>query len=197
MISRIRGVLLRRSMESAEVMTPGGVGYEVEIPLTVYERLPPEGEEVEFITYYLVREDEATLFGFLDAAERALFGRLMTAPGVGPRLALAMLSRLSPERLVRAITEKDVATLRQVPGLGPKKAKRVALELADKLDDLAVEVAGPGPRGRVAEEAVGALVALGYSAPQATAAVREALDEAPDLQGTGLIKAALSRIASS
>ncbi len=194
MISRIRGVLLAREMGVVEVMTPGGVGYQIEIPLSVYERLPREGEEVELRTYYLVREDVATLFGFLEGRERELFGRLLTASGVGPRLALNMLSTLAPDRLVRAIVEKDIATLRQVPGLGVKKAERLALELADKLDDLAVAAAAARPEGRAAEEAVGALVALGYSTAQATAAVRRALDDQPGLSGPELIKAALARV---
>ena len=195
MISRIRGVLLRRSMDSVEVMTPGGVAYEIEVPLTVFERLPPEGAEVELRTHYVTREDAATLYGFLEAGERALFARLLTASGVGPRLALNMLSTLSPERLVRAITEKDIPSLRQVPGLGTKKAQRVALELADKLDDIALaEAVGPRPQGRSAEEAIGALVALGYSTAQATAAVRKALDEDASLEGPALIKAALAAV---
>src|SRR5690606_38557586 len=126
--------------------------------------------------------------------ERELFGRLLTASGVGPRLALNMLSTLAPDRLVRAIVEKDIATLRQVPGLGVKKAERLALELADKLDDLAVAAAAARPEGRAAEEAVGALVALGYSTAQATAAVRRALDDQPGLSGPELIKAALARV---
>ena len=194
MISRIRGVLVERSIGAIEVMTPGGVGYQIEIPLGVYERLPREGEEVELRTYYLVREDGVTLYGFLDPRERDLFGRLLTASGVGPRLALNMLSTLSPDRLVRAIMEKDIASLRQVPGLGAKKAERLALELADKLEDLALAAAGPRPEGRAAEEAIGALVALGFSTAQATAAVRKALDEEPGLTGSDLIKAALARV---
>jgi Holliday junction DNA helicase RuvA len=194
MISRIRGTLLRRELESAEVMTPGGVAYEVSIPLSVYERLPREGAEVELVTHYVVREDGVALYGFLDPRERTMFARLLTASGVGPRLALSMLSTLSPERLVRAIAERDIASLRQVPGLGAKKAERLVLELADKLDDIAVAAAGPRPEGRAAEEAVGALVALGYSPAQATAAVRRALDEAGDIQGSELIKAALARV---
>lgn len=187
-------MLLRREMEQAEVMTPGGVAYEIEIPLTVYERLPREGTEVEVLTHYVVRDDGVTLYGFLTPAERSLFARLITASGIGPRLALAMLSRLSPDRLIRAITERDLATLRQVPGLGAKKAERLALELGDKLDDLALVAAGPRPEGRAPEEAVGALVALGYSAAQATAAVRKALDEEAGLEGTELIKAALAKV---
>jgi Holliday junction DNA helicase RuvA len=195
MISRVRGVLLRREMELAEVMTAGGVGYELEIPLSVYERLPREGAEVELRTHYLVRQDGVALYGFLEAGERALFARLITASGIGPRLALAMLSTLSAERLVRAIRERDIPALRQVPGLGTKKAERLALELGDKLDDLAFAAAEPRPEGRAAEEAVRALVALGYSPTQAAAAVRQALDERAALEGAELIKAALAKAA--
>ena len=194
MISRVRGELIRRQPEAVEVLTPGGVAYEIVVPLSVYERLPREGEPVELRTYQVVREDAVELFGFLDEHERAVFARLLTAPGVGPRLALAMLSTLSPQRLVRAIAERDTAALRQVPGIGAKKAERLVVELQGRLDDLALAVAGPAPEGRAAEEAIRALIALGYSAPQATAAVRRALEQDAGLAGTELIKAALARI---
>lgn len=193
MISRIRGTLVRRALGIAEVMTPGGVAYELEIPLPVYERLPREGEEIELRTWHIVREDASELYGFIDANERALFGRLLTASGVGPKLALAMLSRLSPHKLVAAISAKDIATLRQIPGLGVKKAEKLVLELGDRLDDLAIAPPGKRPEGRSAEEAVGALVALGYSITEATAAVREVLDEDAQLTGVELIRAALAR----
>jgi Holliday junction DNA helicase RuvA len=194
-ISRVRGELIRRQPEAVEVLTPGGVAYEIVVPLSVYERLPREGEPVELRTYQVVREDAVELFGFLDEQERAVFARLLTAPGVGPRLALAMLSTLSPQRLVRAIAERDTAALRQVPGIGAKKAERLVVELQGRLDDLALAAAaGPTPEGRAAEEAIRALIALGYSAPQATAAVRRALEQNAGLAGTELIKAALARI---
>ena len=196
MISRISGVLVRRDLGIVEVRTQGGVTYEIEIPLTVYERLPREGAEIELLTHQVVREDALTLFGFLHATERALFGRLLSASGVGPRLALNMLSSLSPAKLVGAITSKDIATLRQIPGLGTKKAEKLVVELADRLDDLAVASAGPRPEGRTAEEAVAALVALGYTATEATAAVRQALDEQGKLIGIELIKAALAQVRS-
>src|SRR5690606_28173204 len=93
-ISRIRGVLLRRELGVAEVMTPGGVAYEIQIPLTVFERLPQEGAEVELRTHQVVREDAVELYGFMDEAERAVFGRLLSASGVGPRLAVNILSTL-------------------------------------------------------------------------------------------------------
>ncbi len=194
MISRVRGTLLRSRPEAVEVMTPGGVAYEIIVPLSVYERLPREGQEVELRTVQVVREDALELFGFLHDHERAIFVRLLTASGVGPRLALALLSTLAPDRLVRAIDERDTAALRQVPGVGVKKAERLVLELQGKLDDLALAAAGPRPEGRAADEATSALVALGYSPAQATAAVRRALEENARLEGTDLIKAALARI---
>ncbi|MGH7482333.1 MAG: Holliday junction branch migration protein RuvA [Longimicrobiales bacterium] len=193
MISRVRGALLRRGLETVEIMTAGGVAYQVAVPLGVYERLPREGEEVELRTFQVVREDSVELFGFLDAGERALFGRLLGAPGVGPRLALSMLSALAPERLVGAIRSRDIAALRQVPGLGTKKAEKLVVEMADKLDDLAFGTE-KRPKGRAAEEAVSALVALGYPAVHASTAVRGALDQEGGLEGAALIKAALVKI---
>lgn len=194
MISRVRGVLATRDLGVVEVATPGGVTYELEIPLTVFERLPREGAEIELRVFQVVREDAVTLYGFLDARERAVFARLLTASGVGPRLALNMLSTLPPEKLVRAILDRDVTSLRRIPGLGTKKAERLVLELADRLDDLAASTAGPTAEGRTAEDAVGALVALGYSPPEASAAVRRALDASAQLEGIALIKAALSSL---
>ncbi len=198
MISRIRGTLLRRDLEGCEIMTAGGVAYEIEIPLSTFERLPREGAEIELRTYQLFREDAQLIYGFLDESERALFARLLTASGVGPKLALAMLSRMAPDRLARAITDRDIAGLRQIPGLGTKKAERLVLELGDKLQDLAfagAPGAGARPAGRAAEEAVAALVALGYSPSDAGHAVRDVLDGQPGLGGVELIKAALSAMA--
>ena len=193
MISRVRGTLVRRDIGVVEIATSGGITYEISIPLTVYERLPREGVDVELRTYQVVREDALELFGFIDAGERALFGRLLSASGVGPRLALNMLSTLSPQKLVAAITSKDIATLRQIPGLGTKKAEKLTVELADRMDDLAL--AAPAKPGTpTSEEAVGALVALGYSVTDATAAVRKALDEQGKLMGIDLIKAALAQV---
>ena len=192
MISRIRGTLLRRDMESVEVMTPGGVGYEIEIPLSVFDKLPRAGQDVELLTYHVVREDDQLLFGFVQEAERALFGRLLGASGVGPRLALAMMSALTPSALVRAIIDKDIPTLVQVPGVGRKTAERIALELEDKLDDVSIRSA-PSVKGAAPQEAVGALVALGFSAPDAGAAVRKAIEEqGPEEDVQALIRKALA-----
>jgi Holliday junction DNA helicase RuvA len=197
-ISRVKGKLVRRDLNSVEVMTPGGVAYELLIPLSVYERLPREGGDVELRTYHVVREDSAELFGFMDNSERTLFGRLLSASGVGPRLALNMLSALTPDRLVAAITTKDIAALKRIPGLGAKKAERLVLELADRLDDVALTSGrGAQPVAAGSEEAVGALVALGYNVSEATAAVRKALDDEGRLLGIDLIKAALAKVTKS
>ena len=133
MIGRIRGTLLRRELDRVEVLTAGGVGYDIEIPRSVFERLPKEGEEVELRTVQVVREDSITLYGFLDGAERNVFARLLTASGVGPKLALGMLSTMPPARLVRAILDRDVPTLRQIPGFGTKKAEKLVVEMNDRL----------------------------------------------------------------
>lgn len=180
-------------MDRVEVMTPGGVGYAIDIPVSTFERLPREGEEVELFTHQVTREDSISLYGFVNAGERAVFARLLTASGVGPRLAVNILSTLSPDRLIDAIRERDVATLRQAPGLGVKKAERLVLELGDKIDDLAAGAAADSPAGRHVDEAVGALVALGYPAAQAATLVRRALDDDPELRGPDLIKAALAQ----
>ncbi len=193
MISRIRGTLLRREPEQVEVMTAGGVAYEIEIPLSVFEKLPRVGQETELLTHQVVREDDLLLFGFLAEPERALFGRLLSASGVGPRLALAMMSTLTPAALVRAITDRELATLVRVPGVGRKTAERIALELGDKLDDLALTSVGPSVKGAAAQEAVGALVALGYSSFEASAAVRRSIEQSgPEEDPKALIRKALA-----
>lgn len=176
MISRLRGTLISKEMERVEVLTRGGVVYEVEVPLTVFEGLPSEGSEVEIRTVFVPREDSATLYGFLDPRGRELFTRLLGASGVGPRLAVAMLSTLSPRRLARALVDGDIAVLKQVSGIGKKTAERIILELGEKVDDLALPGRGEGAPDR-GEDAVAALVSLGYSAVDADRAVRKALDD--------------------
>jgi holliday junction DNA helicase RuvA len=192
-ISRIRGTLLTREMDRAEVMTPGGVAYEAAIPLTVFERLPKLGQEVELRTFHLVREDAVLLFGFLDEVERTVFARLLQASGVGPRLALALLSALAADRLVRAIRERDVATLTTVSGVGKKTAERIALDLAGKLDDIPLGV-GLRSQPPAAEEAVRALVVLGFPVVEAERAVRETVQAEGILPAQELIRSALVRL---
>ena len=192
MISRLKGTLLSRDLVSIEVETPGGVVYEVEVPLTVQERLPPVGEHVELRTVYVVREESTALYGFLDPVERELFRRLLKASGVGPHLAVSMLSAFSARRLAQALAEKDLVALTQVSGVGKKTAERIALELSEKVRDLALT--GEGGQGLPpgAQGAASALVALGLSVTAAHAAIREALKKNRDLTTEELIKEALS-----
>lgn len=194
MISRVRGILVRRDIGSVEIMTESGVAYEIDIPLSVFERLPAEGAKIELRTYQVIREDAHTLYGFMDASERSIFAKLLTASGVGPKLALAIVAAMQPDRIVRAIVEKDIAALRQIPGLGTKKAERLVLELADRLDDVAVVASDTRRGGPAPQQAVGALVALGYTQAEAAAAVRKTLDEQGALEGVELIRASLASL---
>lgn len=192
MISRLKGTLLKKDFSAVEVETPGGVVYEVEVPLTVLQRLPPEGAPVELRTFQVIRQDFMALFGFLEPSERNLFRRLLGAAGVGPSLALAMLSTFSAPRLAQALAEKDLAALTQVSGIGKKKAERIVLELADKVKDLALVPEGPGAGSSGSREAVSALIALGYSFTEADAAVRQVLEQDEDLTIEALIRKALA-----
>jgi Holliday junction DNA helicase RuvA len=193
MIVRLEGALITKDIDRVEVMTEGGVGYEVQIPLGVFETLPRVGEPISLHTWLVVKEDSWQLFGFSSLYERRLFQKLLTANGVGPSLALGLLSALSAERLVRAIMEKDIPTLQGVPRVGRKKAERLILDLADKLDGIGGDgedgVARRG--GGASEDALRALISLGYSSNEAEKAVRVALDAG----GTGLAAAELIRSA--
>lgn len=193
MISRIRGTLLVRELGRAEVMTPGGVAYEMEIPTSVYERLPRPGEEVELRTFQVIREDAALLFGFLEDNERTLFSRLIAATGVGPRLAIALLSALPGAALVRAIRDRNLAVLTGVSGVGKKTAERLTVELAGKLDDLAFASSGLAQQAPGVEEALRALVVLGLNPLEAENAVRAVIQERGPLPAQELIRAALAR----
>lgn len=195
MIARLRGQLLSRDAEGLiEVETAGGVIYEAEVPLTVLQRMPAPGSPIELRTVQVVREDSVELYGFLEPGERELFRRLMQVKGVGPKLALKLLSAYAAERLARALAEKDVGALQQVSGVGKKTAERLALELWDKVGDLAVAagVAG-GATPPIAQGAVAALVALGYAFGDADTAVRKVLEEGGAATAEELIRKALAR----
>lgn len=196
MISRLKGTLLSKTSDRVEIDTPGGVVYEADVPLTVFRRLPAEGSSIELRTLQVVREDSVALYGFLDAGERELFRRLLGATGVGAKLALAMLSTYDAPRLARALVEKDITALKQISGVGPKTAQRIALELADKVEDLAVTGAAGATGDSTApgtQEAVSALVALGYSFGEADEAVRAVLEAGEVGSTDDLIRRALQR----
>jgi Holliday junction DNA helicase RuvA len=194
MISRLRGTLLTRTPEgTVEVETGGGVVYEVDVPLTVLQRLPSAGSPVDLRTLQVVRPETASLYGFLEGGERELFKRLLGAPGVGARLALSMMSAYPAARLARALAEKDVNALKQVSGVGKKTAEKLVLDLSDKMADLALGVSDGGQEGAKAHEAVAALVALGFSFTQADEAVRLVLENGAAASVEDVIRKALAR----
>lgn len=195
MIARVRGTLVARDVDRIEVLTDGGVAYELFIPLSVFERLPRPGEPVELPTHLVAREDGWQLYGFQSEVEKRLFQKLLGATGVGPALALSLLSALAADRLVQAIRDSDIAVLQRVPRVGRKTAERLVLELRDKLDGLGAAVDGGGrPAGAGAEDAVKALVSLGYTAAEAERGVRAALAAGHASAVPELIKSALGEL---
>lgn len=200
MIARIQGTLVAGGLDRIEVMTAGGIAYEVLVPLSVLESLPRLGGEIALHTAMVVREDAWLLFGFASAEERKLFQRLMGTTGVGPSLAMNLLSTLTGERLVRAVRDGDLATLTQVPRVGKKLAERLVLELRDKLEGSGIETAAtsgkPGASSGPGNDAVRALVALGYGQSDAERAVRSALEHGAKGESTAdLIRRSLAAVA--
>ena len=192
MISRLQGTVLARETDRVEIETKGGVVYEVEVPLLVLQRLPAPGGAVELRTHQVVTDSSVALYGFIDGQERTLFQRLLSASGVGAKVALAMMSTYTAERLARALVEKDTAALQQVSGIGRKKAEKIALELSDRVADLAIVTPAATGRASGAQEAVQALVALGYSFSDADRAVRGVLESGVPTSTDELIRRALS-----
>jgi Holliday junction DNA helicase RuvA len=178
-IARLRGRLLRKGPQEA-VVDVGGVGYRVTIPLSTFYRIGEPGIEVTLLTHTHVREDALSLFGFLTEAEQDLFERLIGVSGVGPRLAVSVLSGIEAPDLVSALRGGDVARLTRIPGVGRKTAERLVLELKDKVQGLAAaEEPAPagGPASSAREDLVSALVHLGYSRPEAERGVDRALEQ--------------------
>jgi Holliday junction DNA helicase RuvA len=181
MIAHLRGRIFSKSPNQA-VVECGGVGYDVTISVTTFSALPAEGAEVSLHIHTHVREDQIALFGFAVTQEQRLFERLLTITGIGPKLAITVLSGIAAERLVTAIRGQDHATLTRIPGIGKKTAERVVLELKDKLDDLAVAPAGAvRSHGAVGDDALSALVNLGYARPAAQRAIETAIEKNPEV----------------
>jgi len=195
-IARVEGKLVAKDLDAIEVMTSGGVAYELKIPLSVYEAIPRVGEDISLHTSLVVKEDSWQLFGFVSLFEKRLFEKLLTANGIGPSLAIGMLSALSANRLMRAIREKDIPTLQGVPRVGRKKAERLILDLADKLDGLGDTTGtSAAPASAAADDAIRALMSLGYNNSDAERGVRAALDAGGGGKSAAeLIRAALSKL---
>jgi Holliday junction DNA helicase RuvA len=212
MIASIRGTLLERG-DGFCVIEAGGVGYQVQVTTGTLVALPAIGEEVRLHTRHIVREDAQLLFGFAEPDELRLFDLLIAVNGVGPRIAIAVLSGLAPAQFARAVRDENIATLTAVNGVGRKTAERLVVELRDKLAFVPssappapagagiAAAAGGGKKPRVFEkserydDAVAALVTLGYSAAQASDAVRRVAEDAGDAAAEALVKRALSLLA--
>jgi len=197
MIALLEGKLVEKS-PAAAVVSAGGVGYLVHVPLSTFDTLPAAGESVRLFTYLHVREDTLQLYGFGSRAERGAFEKMISVSGVGPRLALSLLSSLPVDKLVLAVETGQTALLDRIPGVGKKTAERLVLELKGKLGGISplAETAGAAAvMGGQAEEAVAALQSLGFSRAQAEKAVAKALAAADGGTDTGeLVRRALSNL---
>ncbi|MDC8831528.1 Holliday junction branch migration protein RuvA [Alteromonas gilva] len=206
MIGRIHGQLLEKSPPDV-LVDVGGVGYELQLPMTSFYQLPAVGELCTLYTHFVVREDAQLLFGFADKLERGLFRELIKANGVGPKLGLAILSGMSASQFLVAVQNEDVTTLTKLPGIGKKTAERLVVELRDRLakfsqslnsTDSQLLAGGIGashgenaivPLTGVKEEAMSALVVLGYKPPQASKMVNAVYRD--DMNSEDLIRQAL------
>ncbi len=200
MIAHLRGPILAKSPNQVTVEC-AGVGYDVAISVATYTALPAEGSEARLHIHTHGREDQIALFGFATAAEKSLFEKLLTISGIGPKLAITVLSGIDAGRLVTAIRSGDHVSLTRIPGIGKKTAERVVLELKDKLDHLAAATAtaaapGAPALGSVGEDALSALINLGYQRPIAQRAIESSLAKAPALANDfeHLFRAALATI---
>ena len=194
MIGQLRGTLLEKQPPRL-LVDVAGVGYEVEAPMTVFYDLPESGAELTLYTHFVVREDAQQLYGFGSRGERDLFRVLIRISGVGPKLALALISSMTLAELASAVRHDDVDVLVRVPGVGRKKAERLLVELRDKLPETVVPETAPArpAEGMAVQEAERALVALGYRAPEAARLVASVKGEA---EGTeAIVRAVLKRVA--
>ena len=191
MIAHLRGLLLSKGTQEA-VIDVAGVGYRVAIPLSTFYRLGDAGSEAALLIHTHVREDTLALYGFLTEEEQLLFERLLSVSGVGPKVALGILSGIEAPDLVEALRGSDVARLTRIPGVGKKTAERLVLELKDKMPARSAppaEAASPGASSR--EDLLSALVHLGYSRPEAERGVDKALREGSAARFEDLLRRSL------
>lgn len=180
------------------VIDVSGVGYEVEVPNSVLDVLPAQGQPVVLLTHLQVSQDHHALYGFASAAERRLFRQLLKISGIGAKLALSILSGASGEALARYVADGDIASLTRIPGIGKKTAERIIVELRGRLDDLLLAAPGAAAAGQAAppalREAAEALRALGYRPAEVNRMVREAAE--PDMSAEDIIRKALQKVAA-
>jgi Holliday junction DNA helicase RuvA len=199
-IAWIEGELAAKELDRV-VVAVGGVGFEIAIPFSTYEALPDAGARARLLTVLHVREDELSLYGFASEDEKRVFERAIAVTGLGPKLALVLLSTLTVPRLVQAVTGGDLVALTSVPGVGKKTAERLVVELRDKFQDLAfAEARRPAaatvPGGEQGAAALKALVALGFQRSRAAEAVGAAVGEAPGAGVEEIVRRALAALGS-
>ena len=204
MIGRIRGQLVHKQPPDILVEV-GGVGYEIQVPMTTLFRLPELGAQVSLVTHFVVREDAQLLYGFIDEQDRSLFRQLIKVSGVGPKLALTILSGMDSISFARCVQRDDISSLVALPGVGKKTAERLLVEMRDKLKDWLgqVELTGEqvtggvtlAPLTNIVADAEGALIALGYKPQDASRAVAAVNDDS--IEGSEeLIRRALKSMVS-
>lgn len=185
MIGRIRGTLVHKQAPLILVEV-GGIGYELQVPMTTLFQLPELGSEVSLVTHFVVREDAQLLYGFIEEGDRSLFRQLIKVSGVGPKLALTILSGMDAQSFARCVRRDDISSLVALPGVGKKTAERLLVEMRDKLEDwlVRVEVAhgdpgdkSPSARPDIVADAESALVTLGYKPQEASRMVAAVNDD--------------------
>ena len=197
MIGRLRGILIEKNPPGLMVEA-GGVGYELEAPMSTFYKLPEVGEEVILSTHFVVRDDAQLLYAFADRSERQLFRTLIRVNGVGPKLALAILSGMEAEMFARCVHEQDTSMLTRLPGVGKKTAERLIVEMKDRLNEwqpalMPLETAATSqPKSKPhdpVQDAISALIALGYRPQEASKAISAVQDDS--LNTDELIRQAL------
>lgn len=196
MIAHLKGVLFKKTTQSI-IINVGGVGYEVSVPLSTFYSLPETDESVSLQIHTHVKDDSLTLFGFNTSLEKALFLMLVSVSGIGPKLSVNILSGMGPQDLLEAIAQGDAIRLQAIPGIGKKTAERIALELKDRASktlgemDISPTPVSLGKDRVIIEDALSALLNLGYSPKSAKMAIERAKSRVKDMTLEGLIRDAL------
>lgn len=179
MIGQLHGIILEKQPPLL-LLDVTGIGYEIDAPMSTFYRLPEVGQEVTLFTHLVVREDAHHLFGFYTREEKSLFRTLLKVNGIGPRSALTILSSVEPHEFVRCIVDNDTDSLVRMPGIGKKTAERLIIEMKDKLsgwqptlsaDSASLKLASHQGRNQIIQDAISALVALGYKSHEASKAI--------------------------
>ncbi|OTQ54864.1 Holliday junction branch migration protein RuvA [Gilliamella apis] len=201
MIGRLRGIIIEKQPPKV-LIEVGGVGYEVFMPMTCFYELPDNGKEVIVLTYFAVREDAQVLYGFNHEQERELFRELIKVNGVGPKLALAILSGMSAAQFINAVEQGEIKTLVKLPGVGTKTAERLIVEMKDRVKRFGEELSNVNPAidigdikkssNQIESEAVSALIALGYKPQEASRIISKVIR--PEMDCEMLIREALKSV---